>query len=76
MKALVGAFNQEIALVGAFFVIVKTGCETDGALHSSTLETISTQSAASYYGDEWFHFTFYIYYEQVSANMLGLGVST
>ena len=25
MKALVGAFNQEKALVGAFYVIVKTG---------------------------------------------------
>ena len=31
MKALVGAFNQEIALVGAFSVIVKTDCETDGS---------------------------------------------
>ena len=36
MKALVGAFNQEKALVGAFSVIVKTGCGTDGALHSTT----------------------------------------
>ena len=34
MKTLVGAFNQEKALVGAFSVIVKTDCETDGALHS------------------------------------------
>ena len=32
MKALVGAFNQEKALVGAFSVIVKADCETDGAL--------------------------------------------
>ena len=31
MTALVGAFNQEKALVGAFSVIVKTGCGTDGA---------------------------------------------
>ena len=33
-----GAFNQEKALVivGAFPVIVKTDCETDGALHSIT----------------------------------------
>ena len=31
MKALVGAFNQEKALVGAFSVIVKTDCETDGS---------------------------------------------
>ena len=36
MKALVGTFNQEKALVGAFSVIVKTGCGTDGALHSTT----------------------------------------
>ena len=36
MKALVGAFNQEKALVGAFSVILKTGCGTDGALHSTT----------------------------------------
>ena len=36
MKALVGAFNQEKALVGAFSVIVKTGCGTDGALHSTS----------------------------------------
>ena len=31
MEALVGAFNQEKALVGAFSVIVKTDCETDGS---------------------------------------------
>ena len=31
MKALVGPFNQEKALVGAFSVIVKTDCETDGS---------------------------------------------
>ena len=36
MKVLVGAFNQEKALAGAFSVIVKTGCGTDGALHSTT----------------------------------------
>ena len=40
MKALVGAFNQEKALVGAFSVIVKTGCGTDGALHSTSLYTV------------------------------------
>ena len=28
---VVGAFNQEKALVGAFSVIVKTDCETDGS---------------------------------------------
>ena len=37
MKALVGAFNQGKVLVGAFSVIVKTGCGTDGALHSTSL---------------------------------------
>ena len=36
MQALVGAFNHEKALVGAFSVIVKTGCGTDGALHSTS----------------------------------------
>ena len=34
---LVGSFNQEKALVGAFSVIMKTDCETDGALHSTSL---------------------------------------
>ena len=33
MKALVGAFNQEKALVKASSVIVRTECETDGSLH-------------------------------------------
>ena len=37
MKALVGAFNQEKALVGAFSVIVKTNCETDGSFYSNSL---------------------------------------
>ena len=33
VKALVGASNQEKALVGAFSVIVvKTGCGTDGSI--------------------------------------------
>ena len=36
VKVVVGAFNQEKALVGAFTVIVKTGFETDGALHSGS----------------------------------------
>ena len=36
MKAEVATFNQEKALVGAFSVIVKTGCGTDGALQHST----------------------------------------
>ena len=37
MKALVGAFNQEKALVGAFSVIVKTDCETDGSFYSTSI---------------------------------------
>ena len=41
MKALVGAFNQEKALVGAFSVIVKTGCGTDEALHSTTCDPVT-----------------------------------
>ena len=35
MKAVVAAFNQEKALVGAFSVIMKTGCETDGSFYST-----------------------------------------
>ena len=35
MKALVGAFNQEKALVGAFSVIVKTDYGTDGSFYST-----------------------------------------
>ena len=36
MKALVGAFNQEKALIEAFSMIVKKiDCETDGALNST-----------------------------------------
>ena len=36
MKALVGAFNQEKALVGAFSVIVKTDYETDESFYSTS----------------------------------------
>ena len=35
VKALEGSLTQEKALEGAFSVIVKTDCETDGALHST-----------------------------------------
>ena len=35
MKALVGAFNQDKALVGAVSVIVKIDCETDGSFYST-----------------------------------------
>ena len=43
MKALLGAFNQEKALVEAFSVIVKTDCETDGALHSASSHLVSAE---------------------------------
>ena len=43
MKALVGAFNQEIALVGAFSVIVKTDCETDGLSAALVITRCSKQ---------------------------------
>ena len=46
MKALVGAFNQEKALVGAFSVIVKIGYGFDGALHS-TIEQASRAARGS-----------------------------
>ena len=36
MKALVGTFNQQKALVGAFSVLAKTGFGTDGALLSTS----------------------------------------
>ena len=32
MKVVVAAFNQEKALIGAFSVIVKTGCGPDGSI--------------------------------------------
>ena len=35
MKVLVGAVNQEKALVGAFSVIVKTDCGTEGSFYST-----------------------------------------
>ena len=35
VKALVGIFNQEKALVGTFSVIVKTNCETNGSFNST-----------------------------------------
>ena len=39
---LVGAFNQEKALVGAFSVIVKTGCGTDdGSICGTSLHECS-----------------------------------
>ena len=39
MKAVVATFNQEKTLVGAFSVIVKTDCEFDGLVHSTTAAT-------------------------------------
>ena len=47
MKALVGAFNQEKALVGAFSVIVETDCGTDGSFYSTTHVILPAQLAAS-----------------------------
>ena len=45
MKALVGAFNQEKALVGAFSVIVKTGCGTDGSICGTTRDIILDEAS-------------------------------
>ena len=39
MKALLGAFNQEKALVG---VIVKTGCGTDGSICGTSEDVCHT----------------------------------
>ena len=41
VKALVGAFNQEKALVGAFSVIVKTDRGTDGSFYRTSAEARS-----------------------------------
>merc|ERR1712079_758813 len=49
VKTLVGAFNQEKALVGAFSVIVKTGCGTDGSFYSTT--AAGSQRLPSNHGD-------------------------
>ena len=40
MKAVVAVFNQEKALVGAFSVIVKTGCGTDGSICGTTPDNL------------------------------------
>ena len=42
MKVLVGAFNQDKALLGAFSVIVKTDCGTDGLFYSTSKDPGST----------------------------------
>ena len=47
MKALVDAFNQEKALVGAFSMIVKTGCGTDGSFYSTNMDTVLTLVSCS-----------------------------
>ena len=41
VKALVGAFNQKKALVGAFSVIVKTDRGTDGSFYRTSAEARS-----------------------------------
>ena len=43
MKTLVGTFNQEKVLVGAFSVIVKTDWETDGSFHSTSEDRTITR---------------------------------
>ena len=42
VKALVGTFNQEKALVGAFSMIVKTDFETDGSSAALILAVCSS----------------------------------
>ena len=46
MNALVGTFKQEKALVGAFSVIVKTGCGTDRS-SAALILTFPVQTAGS-----------------------------
>ena len=43
VKALVGASNQEKALVGAFSVIVKIDCETDESFYSTNHDVMLGQ---------------------------------
>ena len=45
VKALIGTFNQEKALVGAFSVIVKSDCGTDGSLYSTTYLSVPGEHA-------------------------------
>ena len=44
MKALVGALNQEEALVGVV-VIVKIDCETDGSFYSTSPDLCKSMSS-------------------------------
>ena len=48
MKALVGAFNQAKALVGAFSVIVKTGCGTDGSICGTNQQPTAAAASETY----------------------------
>ena len=47
MKVLVGAFNQEKALVGAFSVIVKTDCETDRSFYGTKQDPLHVSGEES-----------------------------
>ena len=53
MKALVGAFNQEKALVRAFSVIVTTGCGTDGSFYSTTSDITNMKVPTVETMDNW-----------------------
>ena len=53
MKALVGTFNQEKALVGAFSVIVKIDCGTDGSFYSTSLNPGSRKTANHSASEAW-----------------------
>ena len=49
---LIGAFNQEKALVGAFSVIVKTGYETDGSFYSTKQYIVAMDGAQQQHGHQ------------------------
>ena len=51
MKVLVGAFNQEKALVGAFSVIVKTDCGTDGSFYGTSQQSVGSKQLISLLGN-------------------------
>ena len=69
MKVLVGAFNQEKALVGAFSVIVKTDCGTFGALHSTNNNSSSGTERGSIYNFQLVHFK-----DNTTWNLLDVGL--
>ena len=49
VKAIVDTFNQEKALVEAFSVVLKTDCETDESLYSTSEKHCATRHGSGDY---------------------------